>query len=434
MTQTYQVRCLGTGDLLQDDGFLLANPASSKPALIRAEYARRQLTVRPENPGIFRFADWLPVGRTLPGQGYPVTYRSEKLAQELGLERLYITFSGYWPEIGATMSTGTFKECEAYAVCARYPRASRRILVVASAGNTARAFLKVASENRIPLVVVVPRMSLGELWQDKPLNPWVKILVSDHNSDYFDAIQLADELCGQDGFQPEGGAKNIARRDGMGTTVLSAVTTIGEIPDVYYQAIGSGTGAIAAYEANLRLLQDGRFGDTVMSLRLAQNKPFLPIYNAWQKKSRDIEAYTAEEARSLSSQLVAKVLANRKPPYGPVGGLFDALSATNGQVLAVSNDEAKAAQELFAASEGCDICPESGVALAALQQERASGQLGRSKLVMLNVTGGGLSNIERDLKPGPVAADAAIDPDRATQADKRAVFDRLRNEILNALG
>jgi cysteate synthase len=104
--------------------------------------------VRTENPGIFRFADWLPVSRTLPGKGYPVTYRSESLARKLGLERLYITFSGYWPEKGAAMSTGTFKECEAYAVCARYPQESCRILVVASAGNTARAFLKVASRKQ----------------------------------------------------------------------------------------------------------------------------------------------------------------------------------------------------------------------------------------------------------------------------------------------
>jgi len=54
-----------------------------------------------------------------------------------------------------------------------------------------------------------------------------------------------------------GGARNIARRDGMGTTVLSAADCIGRIPDVYFQAVGSGTGAIAAHEANERLLEDG---------------------------------------------------------------------------------------------------------------------------------------------------------------------------------
>ena len=48
----------------------------------------------------------------------------------------------------------------------------------------------------------------------------------------------------------------MARRDGMATTVL-AVTHIGRIPDYYFQAVGSGTGAIAAWEANLRLIEDG---------------------------------------------------------------------------------------------------------------------------------------------------------------------------------
>jgi cysteate synthase len=59
-----------------------------------------------------------------------------------------------------------------------------------------------------------------------------------------------------------------------------------------------------------------------MSLRLSQNRPFLPIYNAWQKKSRDIEPIQRRKP-PLEQPLYAKVLANRKPPYGPVGGLYD---------------------------------------------------------------------------------------------------------------
>ena len=58
----------------------------------------------------------------------------------------------------------------------------------------------------------------------------------------------------------EGGAKNVARRDGMGTVMLDAAVTIGRMPDYYFQAIGSGTGGIAAWEAALRLRDDGRFG------------------------------------------------------------------------------------------------------------------------------------------------------------------------------
>ena len=59
----------------------------------------------------------------------------------------------------------------------------------------------------------------------------------------------------------------------MACTVLSAVTTIGRIPDYYFQAVGSGTGAIAAWEANMRLIEDGRFGSNTMKLMVSQNAP-----------------------------------------------------------------------------------------------------------------------------------------------------------------
>ena len=49
----------------------------------------------------------------------PVTYKSKGLADYLGLKNLYITFNGYYPEIGAKMTTCSFKETEAYSVCAR---------------------------------------------------------------------------------------------------------------------------------------------------------------------------------------------------------------------------------------------------------------------------------------------------------------------------
>ena len=123
----------------------------------------------------------------------------------------------------------------------------------------------------------------------------------------------------------EGGAKNIARRDGMGTTVLSAATTIGRIPDYYFQAVGSGTGVIAAWEANKRLIEDGRFGDTLMRLIPSQNAPFLPIYEAWNNTGRVMQVMEASDARKKSASIRARVLSNRKPPYGIPGGLYEPL-------------------------------------------------------------------------------------------------------------
>ena len=98
-------------------------------------------------------------------------------------------------------------------------------------------------------------------------------------------------------YFPEGGAKNVARRDGMSTTLLSAATTIGRIPDYYFQAVGSGTGAIAAWEANLRLIGDGRYGNHKMKLIVSQNCPFLPMFDSWKAGSREMLHLDDDTAR-----------------------------------------------------------------------------------------------------------------------------------------
>jgi cysteate synthase len=385
----YTLQSLVTGKLFKDTGWLLDAPDQAKPGFIRAIYKHKQMNPKDISYGIYRFADWLPVGRMLEGSSAPVTYKSSGLAARLGLKNLYITFSGYWPEKGALMTTCSFKETEAYSVCGRMDPAQPDVLVVASAGNTARAFAKVCSDNTIPLLLCVPEDNLDALWFEKPLNPCVKLIASRTGSDYFDAIHLSNLACQCKGFITEGGAKNVARRDGMGTTMLSAATHIGEIPDYYFQAIGSGTGAIAAWEANLRLIDDGRFGNKIMKLMVSQNHPFVPIMNAWNANSREMLDFDHDTARKEVEIIDAKVLSNRKPPYPPIGGLFDALTHTKGEVLSVTNKKAQQAAKLFLETEGNDIHPAAAVAVASLIQAAKDGKIEPEAIVMLNITGGG---------------------------------------------
>ena len=385
----YSLENVATGRQFPDTGWLLEDPEGGKPSLIRAHYALPQLTVRSEAWGLYQFCDWLPAGRMLRGSSAPVTWKSEALAKELGLQNLYITFSGYWPARGAGMTTCSFKETEAYSVCGRLQPDTKQVLVVASAGNTARAFAKVCSENRIPLLLSVPEDNLDALWFEEPLNGCVKLIAPQSGGDYFDAIHLSNMALQSPRFIAEGGAKNIARRDGMATTVLSAVMAIGHIPDYYFQAVGSGTGAIAAWEANLRLLADGRFGTNKMRLIVSQNTPFLPMYEAWQAGSRELLPYQDDLARRHCEEIDAKVLSNRKPPYSIAGGLFDALQESGGDILKATNAEARAAGALFEGLEGIDIHPAAQVATASLINYTRAGKLDPEATVMLNITGGG---------------------------------------------
>ncbi len=388
----YKLLNIGSGRAFEDAGWTLADPESPSPSLVRAIYENKKFTPRDDLKGLYRYAEWLPIRKPLRHSHAPVTYKSKGLAAMLGMDNLYITFSGYAPKLGAKMETCSFKETEAYSVCARLPKNNKRILVVQSAGNTARAFAKVCSDNNIPIVICIPKDNIGDLWFKKKLSSCVKIVASPAGSDYYDAIALGDKLCSSPRYLAEGGAKNIARRDGMGTTVLSAAEAIGRIPDAYFQAVGSGTGAIAAWENAERLAEDGRYGKNNMRIYACQNAPFTIMYDSWKAGSRELVPMTPEESRQKAEIILGKVLSNRKPPYSLAGGLFDVLKKSGGDMFKVSNDEIVYWIVRYFSAEGYDIFPASACAVASLKQALDAGIVKKDETVMLNITGGGMLN------------------------------------------
>jgi cysteate synthase len=399
----YSVKCLLCGEV--HDPYSL-NCKNGDQSLLRAYYTAKQL-IPTDMPGIWKYYNWLPVdGIIEEGSGRTVTYKSKALASELGLDDLWIAFNGYWPEKGANLMTCTFKDLESFPTMQRIrEQEEKRIMVVASAGNTARAFANVCSITGQPLLLVVPKESVHRLWTIRDDNHSVCLVTVE--GDYFDAISLAGEIAARDGFVNEGGAKNVARRDGMGTVMLDAVLTSGKIPDHYFQAVGSGTGGISAWEASLKLLDDGRFGETLPKLHLGQSLPCAPLYSLW--KGED-----AVDA-ACPDGIYDDVLFNRKPPYALKGGVKDVIEASGGDIYAVTNEEASAAQELFEKSEGIDLNPAAAVAVATLVQAIEAGAVKPDEKIVLNITGGGKKRLMQDyeLKQLPVSLEVSAEDEDA---------------------
>lgn len=386
----YHLVNVKNGREFDDKGWTLTDPEGGDPSLVRAIYENEHFEPREDLDGIYRYANWMPIRRTLRNSCAPVTYKSKNLAHFLGLENLYITFSGWNPRIGARMTTCSFKETEAYSVLARMDPKEKRILVVQSAGNTARAFAYVCSDNRIPVVICVPQDNLEDLWFHKPLHSCVKLIAVPHGCDYYDAISLGEKLASDPRYLLEGGAKNVARRDGMGTTVLSCVEKMGRIPDAYFQAVGSGTGAIAAWENAERLAKDGRFGPNKMRVYVAQNEPFTLMYDSWKAGTRALVDLDPDEGRNYAERVIATVLSNRKPPYGIAGGLYDVLKASDGDFYLASNNDIIYWLLQFRNKEGYDLLPAPCVAVTALAKAVKEGAVKKDEFIMLNCTGGGL--------------------------------------------
>lgn len=341
--------------------------------------------------GIWRF-NWLPVHRHDFEQPGPLVYKSKGLADCLGLENLYIAFNGYWPERGSNLKTCTFKEFEAAVVLQNAMENGINGLVVASAGNTARAFAHLSTISDFPVIIVVPRMCLMEMWYLEESTMIPTLAVSD--GDYAVSIDVARRIASTLDMPFEGGVKNVAKRDGLGIVLLEAVSMIGRLPDHYFQAVGSGTGAIGVWEMAERFIGDGRFGSTLPKLHLAQNYPFIPMVRAWQRGSRELDPFDLRP--ELIGEITTRVLSTRYPAYSVKGGIYDALSATNGLMYAVINEEVYAAMKLFQRTEGIDIVPAAGVALSALIRAVKEGSVNKDDLILLNITGGGEERIRAE--------------------------------------
>jgi cysteate synthase len=305
------------------------------------------------------------------------------------LRRLWIAFSGWWPQRGATLPTGSFKDLEAVSVLRRQNPADTRTLVISSAGNTALAFARACSENDIRALIVVPLRGWEEVMRGVRVGPSVRI-VAIADGGYEEASAFARDLCvNDDEFILEGGVRNVGRRDGMGTAMLAAVEAIGTLPDYYFQAVGSAAGALAAHEAALRLLADGRYGSRLPRLMLGQNAPFAPIHEAWQARRQGLVDRPAALVTQQLAQLGAFVLGNQTPPYAVSGGVREALEASDGRTYAITNARLRNAMSLFAELEGAAIEPAAGVAVASLMRAVADGEVDAECAVLLHVTGGG---------------------------------------------
>ncbi|MFA6775148.1 MAG: cysteate synthase [Sphaerochaetaceae bacterium] len=387
----YTLQCMGGGETV-DDHFAL-KCGNGHNGLLRAIYNKKQIEMRPYG-GMFKFLDWLPTDTILKTESAPITFRNRKISKELGLKNLYIGFTGYYPERNAKVKSCTFKEMEALPTYARLIENGGGTVVVASAGNTARAFAQIAAEVGMDCIVVVPKLSADDILVAAE-SVHVKLFTVD--GDYADATQMANRITSFEGYIPEGGASNIARRDGMGTVMLDGAISAGRIPDRYFQAVGSGTGGISAWEASLRLLDDGRYGDRLPKLELAQNAPFTPMAKAWNAGRREITAEDLGNADKDISNVYAHVLTNRRPPYSVAGGVFDAMTACGGGFHEISNDEARSAEKLWISMENVKPDPAASVAFAALIKATEYGKISPDECVFLNMTGGGLDRAKEDL-------------------------------------
>ena len=387
----YKLRCLHTNEMIEDEYTL----HHTDGALLVTEYSE-QLSIDNSKDGMLKYQDWFPnIGLSQRNAG-TTTYKANELGTQIGMNDLWVTFHGYWPEKGGMCPTGSFKDMEAVPTIMRLKEKGCKGMICASAGNTARAFSYFCGLENFPLIVIVGKDRAERLYlpANHP-NKSVKLIVIE-DGDYYDAKVFSKKISQHlDSWQMEGGIHNVARRDGIGSLIIDAAFTIGELPAHYFQGIGGGPGPVGVHEMANRLIEAELFEGPVPRQHVSQNEEHCPIHNAWQAKRPHL---TDSDFPEDEVEVFSDLLLNKAPAYQIKGGVYDTLVESDGQTYIVSKEDAKKAKTMFESIEGIDIMSPAAVALASLIQSLDSGDIGADDCTVLNISGGGVERMKSDMK------------------------------------
>lgn len=158
-----------------------------------------------------------------------------------------------------------------------------------------------------------------------------------------------------------------------------------ELPDVILYPTGGGTGLIGMWKAFDEMEQLGWIASKRPKMVSVQSSTCAPIVRAFEKGERFADEF--ENAATVASGLrVPKAIGDFL--------ILDAIRASGGTAVAVTDSELVAAVKEIGAAEGIFTAPEGAACLPALRKLIANGFIiGGEKVVIFN-TGSGVKYLE----------------------------------------
>jgi threonine synthase len=220
--------------------------------------------------------------------------------------------------------------------------------------------------------------------------------------------QINAAVGGRDAYQEVSTLKEPYRLEGKKTMGYEIAEQLGwRMPDVILYPTGGGVGLIGIHKAILEMRELGWIGDKAPRLVAVQADGCAPIVEAFKSGAESSVAF--RNAGTIAFGItVPKALGDFL--------VLEAVRATDGTAIAVSDTELLAEQHLLARTEGTFICPEGAACLAAARQLRESGWIGEHDEVVVLNTGMGLKYPETVTVNVPtLAIDAMIPAQRCPQ-------------------
>jgi threonine synthase len=176
------------------------------------------------------------------------------------------------------------------------------------------------------------------------------------------------------------------RAEGKKTMGLEIAEQLGwRVPSAIVYPTGGGTGIVGMWKAFAELEALGFIGPERPRMVVVQAEGCAPIVRAFDNGERHAPRWDG-------AQTIAPGL--RVPAAIGDYLILDAVRASGGICLTVSDDELIEGVRLAAQTEGLFLAPEAGAAVAAARHLRQSGYFARDDEVVLFATGAGLKHPE----------------------------------------
>ena len=356
-----------------------------KPLLVRYDLERAAASLKKESlrdrgPDLWRYREVLPVEQadnivTL-GEGFTPLVRASRLGAQLGLEQLYIKDEGQNP-------TQSFKARGMAAAVSMARELGVQKLAVPSAGNAAGALAAYAARAGLEAHIFMP--------SDTP------------RANVIECEQTGAYVTLMDGLITDCGAEVGRRKEAEGWFDVSTLKepyriegkkTMGyelaehfdwQLPDLIIYPTGGGTGLIGMWKAFDEMEQMGWIGSQRPRMVTVQAAGCAPIVRAFQEGKRFADEFP--NAHTTASGLrVPKAIGDFL--------IIDALRASGGTAIDVTDEELIEATKEIGAAEGIFCAPEGAACLPALKKLMNDDQVKANERVVLFNTGSGVKYLE----------------------------------------
>lgn len=335
---------------------------------------------RQSPPSLLKYLPLLPIEKqaefiTLREAVTPLI-KSRKTGKNLGVD-LYLKVEGKNP-------TGSFKDRGTAVEISVAKEKNAKAIILASTGNMAASCACYAAAAGIPCFILVPEgVPPGKLSQVLAFGGHIVQVKGTYN----DAANLAYKIAKELNFYLAG--DYAYRLEGAKTAAFEIIDQmLFQVPDYLVVPIGCGTNIGGFYKGFMDYYRLGLI-DRLPRMIGVQAAGAQAVVNSFNEKRNNIEPLP-----SVNTLASAICVAN------PIDGLkaLEAINATNGYAVSVTDNEILAAQHRLAKEEGIFAESSAAATIAGLTKLADQGKIEAHKKVICVLTGDGLKDPQVVLK------------------------------------